>query len=87
MGCFELYSTGEEFLETEFRSFKAYHSKWAREVCARNQVPVCDCYAKWKKLEENGADVTRLLANRVNHPAENLHWLCAVSRFEMILGM
>lgn len=59
----------------------------AREVCARNQVPLCDCYAKWKRLQENGADVTRLLANRVNHPAENMHWLFAVSLFEMIMGM
>lgn len=59
----------------------------AREVCARNHVPVCDCYAKWKKLEENGADVTRLLANRVNHPAEHMHWLFAVSLFEMIMGI
>lgn len=62
----------------------AYMAK-AREVCAENHVPVCDCYAKWKKLMENGADVTRLLANRVNHPTENMHWLFAASLFEMII--
>ena len=57
----------------------------AREVCARNEIPVCDCYAKWKQLEAWGADVTRLLANGINHPTENLHWLFAVSLLEMIL--
>lgn len=64
----------------------AYMAK-AREVCAENHVPVCDCYAKWKKLMQNGADVTRLLANRVNHPTENMHWLFAASLFEMIMGV
>ncbi len=57
----------------------------AREVCEANGVPVCDCYRKWKRLEESGADVTRLLANRVNHPTENMHWLFAASLFEMML--
>lgn len=58
----------------------------AREVCARNQIPLCDCYAKWKRLEQNGADITRLLSNRVNHPTEQMHWLFAVSLFEMMMG-
>ncbi len=62
----------------------AYMAK-AREVCEQNHIPVCDCYEKWKKLEENGADVTRLLANRINHPIENMHWLFAVSLFEMMM--
>lgn len=62
----------------------AYMEK-AREVCAANRIPVCDCYRKWKRLEETGADVTRLLANRVNHPVENMHWLFAASLFEMML--
>lgn len=59
----------------------------AREVCGRNRIPVCDCYKKWKAMERCGADVTRLLANRVNHPIEQMHWLFAVSLFEMILEM
>lgn len=57
----------------------------AREVCALNQVPVCDCYARWKCLEACGADVTRLLANRVNHPAEQMHWLFAAALFDRII--
>ena len=58
----------------------------AREVCNTEGVPVCDCYRKWKKLKENGADITRLLANRVNHPSEAMHWLFANSLFETIMG-
>lgn len=59
----------------------------AREICAGKGVPVCDCYAKWKKLEETGADITRLLANRINHPNERMHWLFAVSLAELILDL
>ena len=57
----------------------------AMEVCRNNDVPVCDCYRKWKKLKENGVDITRLLSNRVNHPTEAMHWMFAASLFEMIM--
>jgi len=46
-------------------------------------VPVCDCYAKWKKLSET-QDITMLLANRINHPTKEMHKLFADSLFEMI---
>ena len=59
----------------------------AKEVCELNGVVVCDCYKKWKKLYENGTDVTRLLANRVNHPTEKMHNLFAYSLFEMIMDL
>ncbi|MBR6680618.1 MAG: SGNH/GDSL hydrolase family protein [Clostridia bacterium] len=48
-------------------------------------VAVCDCYAKWKKLAEE-QDVTMLLANRINHPTEQMHALFADSLFECIFG-
>ena len=57
----------------------------AKKLADEMDIPVCDCYSKWKKLEENGADVTRLLANRINHPNEAMHWLFAHSLFEMIM--
>ena len=66
-------------------TFDLYIEK-AREVCTEHNIPVCDCYAKWKQLEENGADITRLLSNRINHPTEEMHWLFAYSLFEMIMG-
>ena len=45
------------------------------------------CYEKWKKINAMGADVTHLLANKVNHPNEKMHWIFAWSLFEMILGL
>ncbi len=61
------------------------YMKRAIAVCESEQVPVCDCYRKWKKLEETGADITRLLSNRINHPTEQMHWLFAWSLFEIIM--
>lgn len=48
-------------------------------------IPVCDCYAKWKKLAET-EDTTMLLANRINHPVSPMHRLFADSLYEMIMG-
>lgn len=59
----------------------------AKEVAQECGVTVCDCYAKWKKLHENGADTTELLANKINHPTREMNWLFAVSLFETIMGM
>ena len=49
----------------------------AKELCSKENVPVCDCYSKWKKLYENGVDTTELLANKINHPTRHMHWLFA----------
>ena len=49
----------------------------AKILCAKCGVIVCDCYSKWKMLYENGVDVTELLANRINHPVRDMHWLFA----------
>lgn len=81
-----LYSVIEGAVEHQINGDMDAYMEKAREVCANNQIPVCDCYAKWKKLEENGADITRLLSNRANHPSEQMHWLFAASLFEMIMG-
>lgn len=56
----------------------------ARQMARKNAVPVCDCYAKWRQLHEAGADVSGLLANHLNHPTRQMHWLFAASLFEMI---
>lgn len=57
----------------------------ARALCKEENVVVCDCYAKWKKLYENGVDITELLANRINHPVREMHGLFAVSLLETIM--
>lgn len=45
------------------------------------KVTVCDCYSKWKQLQKDGVDTTRLLINRINHPTPKMHGLFA----EMLL--
>ena len=57
----------------------------AREVCAKNKVPVCDCYAKWKLMADNGVDTTELLSNKLNHPSRDMNWLFAVSLLETMM--
>lgn len=42
-------------------------------------VTVCDVYGKWKKLHECGANITMLLANRINHPTRDMHDFTAFS--------
>lgn len=57
----------------------------AKEVCEKCGVVVCDCYAKWKTLQENGADVTALLSNKINHPSREMNWLFAYSLVETFM--
>ena len=42
-------------------------------------VAVCDMYSKWKNLYASGADTTKLLANRINHPVAKMHDFIAYS--------
>ncbi len=49
----------------------------AKKICAREDVVLCDCYKKWKMLSDNGVDTTELLANKINHPRREMHWLFA----------
>ena len=53
----------------------------AREM----EIPVCDCYAKWKELSKT-QDTTLLLANYINHPTKEMHELFAQSLFDMIMA-
>lgn len=57
----------------------------AVNLCGEKDVKVCDCYAKWKRLYENGVDTTQLLANRINHPSREMNWLFAVSLLDTML--
>ncbi len=49
----------------------------AREVCGERGIPVCDCYAIWKRLHESGVDTTELLANKINHPTPDMNRMFA----------
>lgn len=57
----------------------------AVELAKSKNVPVCDCYSKWKELSKT-QDTTMLLANRINHPTKEMHELFAQSLFEMIFA-
>ena len=54
----------------------------ARRVAKECGVPVCDVYAKWKKMAAYGTDTTLLLGQGMNHPTRQMHWLFAHSLLE-----
>ncbi|MBR5508289.1 MAG: GDSL family lipase [Clostridia bacterium] len=56
----------------------------ALEICREKDIIVCDCYKKWKRLDECGIDVTELMANKINHPTRDMNWLFAYSLVETI---
>ena len=66
--------------------FDAYINA-AIEVCKENDVVICDCYSKWKKLADAGVNTTNLLANYINHPTRKMNWLFAVSLIETMFEM
>lgn len=56
----------------------------ARDVAKRNNVPICDCYAKWKLMSEKGVNTNDLLEGPVNHPNNKINWMFAYSLVETI---
>lgn len=49
-----------------------------------NGVVICDCYSLWKKMFDCGVNTTELLANKLNHPIDEMHWLFA---YELVKTM
>ena len=58
----------------------------AKKLCEKYGYLYCDCHAKWKRMYECGVDTTNLLANHLNHPIRELHWLFATSLIETIFN-
>ena len=54
----------------------------AKRVCKEQGVKVCDVRRVWRVLSENGADVTELLANKLNHPIREMHYYTAMKLLE-----
>ena len=50
-------------------------------------VKVCDVYKKWEAMEKGGVNVTNLLANKLNHPIPELHYLFAYSLLEVMFDL
>lgn len=57
----------------------------ARKSAAQCGVMLCDCYARWKAMADQGEDTTQLLANRLNHPTRPMHSLFAEELFKLIM--
>ncbi len=57
----------------------------AKAVCEEENVPVCDVYAKWKRMAECGVNITELLSNKLNHPTREMHKLFALSLVETMM--
>lgn len=58
----------------------------ARDTAAAHGVPVCDAYALWRKMEEDGVDITLLLSNLINHPLPEMHDLFARLLYHTVFG-
>ena len=56
----------------------------AKFVAEENGVIICDCYALWEKMVNCGVNVTELLANKLNHPDKDMHYLFA---YELVKTM
>lgn len=57
-----------------------------KKVAQECGVKICDVYAKWMKMYENGVNTTELLANHINHPTREMNWLFAYSLAETIMS-
>lgn len=55
----------------------------ACEQAENMQIPICDCYSRWKKMSLE-TDTTALLANGINYPIREMHELFAQSIFDLI---
>lgn len=58
----------------------------AKAVATECNVKICDVYAKWKAMAAHGVDTTELLANKINHPSQNMNRLFAYSLIDTMLS-
>lgn len=59
----------------------------AKAECDSFGVRVCDVRKAWKKMDENGVDVTELLANKSNHPTREMHYYMAIKLVETLFDL
>lgn len=63
--------------------------RYMQAACAAAKetgIPLCDVYAKWIAMYQNGVDITDLLSNYLNHPTREMHKLFAWSLMDTIFG-
>jgi len=59
----------------------------ARKATEEEGAALCDVYARWMAMYRGGVDITDLMANYLNHPIREAHWLFAMSLAETIFGV
>ncbi len=74
----DLIAIAETCADIQNRGVFEAHLTAAKELCRKMSIPVCDCYAIWKTLAENGVDTTELLSNKINHPTREMNKLFAI---------
>lgn len=79
-----MQNTAERFVKRQQAGVLDQYVAAAKELCATKNIPVCDCYQLWKSLRAGGVDTTQLLANYINHPTRDMHWLFA---YELVKTM
>ncbi len=79
-------SVAAETLGTQTNGMMDAYMDAARELCREMDIKVCDCYKKWKTLNEAGVNTTELLANKINHPSKEMNWLFAYSLVETMFS-
>lgn len=81
----ELQKTAEEISKVQNNGVLELFLLSACDLCKNMNVPVCDCYDVWKRMNKCGVNTNRLLANHLNHPTRNMHWLFALSLVNQML--
>ncbi len=77
-----LKSTAEMVAERQNAGRLEAFLNQGKEAAVALNIPVCDCYAKWKKMFQAGVDTTQLLSNKINHPTREMNRLFAISLLE-----
>ena len=72
--------------KTQLNGLLKMYCDAAKKVAEECDVSICDVYSKWERMYDNGVDTTELLANYINHPKKEMHWLFAFSLIETMMS-
>ena len=85
IGNARMIEYAERFMKVQNTGILDKYFDKAREIAKAADVPVCDQYSLWKKMNEVGVNTTELLANKLNHPTREWHYYIAIKLIETIL--
>ena len=80
-----LIKFAERFKKIQLGGILDRYVETAKEVAENYGAKVCDVYARWKAMIEAGVNVTELLANKLNHPIREMHYLTATMLCDCML--